>query len=90
MKERLLNKVYLWVRKAIKDHHLSIHHNDIRCDNCKEWFSISGVRFNHNYKNHDWGYEVKCGQCEHTSYWNCIYFPFPARCDETGKPITQK
>ncbi len=86
LKGRLFKNIYLWVRKAIKKQHLAVHRNDIKCNNCNEWLSISGIRFSHNYKSHDWGYQVKCGQCGHVSYWNCDYAPFPVRCDENGNP----
>ncbi len=86
MKEKLLKKIYFWVRKAIRNNHLKTRFNDIKCNNCGEWFSISGVRFNHEYKNCDWGYQVKCGQCKHVGYWNCEIAPFPVRCDEKGRP----
>ena len=86
MKDRVFKIIYLWVRKAIKNRHLAARHNDIKCANCKEWFSISGIRFNHEYERHDWGYQVKCGQCGHVSYWNCECAPFPVQCDENGEP----
>lgn len=63
---------YLLFEKLYKKEHLKINHSDIKCHNCKEWFSISGIKYNHVYKDNSETDLCTCGQCEHTSEWLCM------------------
>lgn len=75
-------------RKKFKEEHLKTYHNDIRCPNCREWFSISGIDHKHEYVSEpEWGVEVMCGKCKHLSYWNLVAFPIPVLSNENGSPI---
>lgn len=84
---KLWKWLFIKARSNFRSAHLNVYHNDIKCENCKNWFSISGIDHNHSYDNKDFGYSVTCGQCGHMSHWNCVAFPFPARCNESGEPI---
>ncbi len=88
-KRKLYAKLYLWAKQKYRDVHLDTYYNDIKCPNCNEWFSITGIQHKHQYvKPEPWfGYAVECGNCKHLSYWNCVAFPFPARCKDNGDPI---
>ena len=89
MNRKFYSKLYKWSKKKYREKHLDIHYNDIKCPNCKEWFSISGIENKHSYLHPqpDFGSHVKCGQCGHDSYWNLVAFPFPVSCDENGMPF---
>lgn len=85
-------KFWKWLHKIskqkVKEQHLNKYHNDIKCPNCKEWFSISGVENKHEcLSKPDFGFHVKCGKCSHQSYWNAVAAPVLLRCDEKGTPL---
>lgn len=87
-----MDKLWRWLfkysRKRIKRSHIEKHHNDIKCPNCKEWFSISGIEYKHStISQPDFGFHVKCGKCEHESYWNAVAAPVMLLCDKNGSPL---
>lgn len=82
-------KLWKWLYKLserkIRDEHLSRYYNDIKCPNCKQWFSVSGKFYKHKQDiMADWGSSCECGNCGHISYWNQVALPFPALADEDG------
>ena len=87
---KLINMIYLWSKKKIEKDHLKNHKCDIKCNKCKEWYSVSGVEFKHQIKSLDFGYSTVCGKCGEKSYWNSIAAPVPLLCDESGNPIGHK
>lgn len=90
IKGKLAVWMYRKSKSAIKDIHLSIHHNDIKCPNCKEWFSISGLDHKHkdDYDKEKGIYICECGKCGNVSFWNPNIFPFLCLCDDKGIPLT--
>jgi hypothetical protein len=66
---------------------MDTHHNDIKCVNCNEWYSISGVLYNHTLVDTTFGVKTVCGQCEHASYWNLDVAPVAILCDNRGNPL---
>jgi hypothetical protein len=91
-KYRFYKKLYKWSRRKFRDAHLDRYKNDIKCPFCKEWFSISGIDYKHEYikPEPEWGTHVRCGQCGRDSYWNLVAFPFPVRAESNGDPIKDK
>ena len=85
---KLWKWLYTLSRKKVKQEHLNKYHCDIKCPNCNEWFSISGVNHKHEHISEpDFGFHVRCGQCGHDSYWNAVAAPVLLRCDERGMPL---
>lgn len=85
---RLWKWLFELSRKKYKKAHLDKYHNDIKCPYCKEWFSISGIDHKHStVSKPEWGFHVKCGKCEHESYWNAVAFPFLALANYRGDPV---
>ena len=90
--KRLKYKIFKWLfiysKNKIKESHLSLYHNDIKCDFCNEWFSISGVEYQHTYFDANYGdievYGTECGKCHNTSYWRYDIAPVAIRCDNHG------
>ena len=86
-------KIYAWLFKKsksmYKEEHLKHHHSDIKCPQCNEWFSISGIEHKHNnsYIEDIDIYSCYCGKCGHTSYWNPNISMFLVLCDEKGHPL---
>ena len=87
LKARILKLLFLFAKKSYKKEHLRKTGNDIKCPNCKEWFSISGIQYEHKYQGREYGCSCTCGQCGYVSNWNLEAFPFPTLCDEKGNPI---
>ena len=83
----IINKIYLWSQKKIKESHLNRAGNDIKCPNCNEWFSVSGVKYKHKYESDDGLGYCTCGQCSHTSIWSYNLAPFAVLVDENEVPI---
>lgn len=89
-------KFWKWLfklsRDRFKEAHLDRHKNDIKCPNCNEWFSISGVDYKHEHLDpiNDECSTVKCGKCKHISNWNLCVAPCPILADERGYPIETK
>lgn len=86
----LYGKAILWLEKKYKAKHMEIYKNDLKCPNCQEWMSISGLKGNHLSLDHvtvDGVEGIKCGQCGHNSYWNYSIAPVAIRCDFNGTPI---
>lgn len=74
----------------IKDIH-SKKYADIKCPNCEEWFSISGIDYKHistkiKYNNNII-LQCKCGKCQTTNYWNLSLCPAPIISNKFGTPI---
>lgn len=89
MGDKVMYDLWKWLfnfsRRKFKEEHLKVHKNDIKCPNCNEWYSISGIDHQHTYADAgDWGAATLCGKCGHLSYWNLVAFPFPVLCDENG------
>lgn len=85
-------KFWKWLfnfsRKKFMEEHLKIHHNDIKCINCHEWYSISGIDHKHEVVNDtDWGCSVRCGKCKKVSHYNLAIAPVAIRCNEKGIPV---
>jgi hypothetical protein len=88
MFEKLTKWLYLKLKKQVRENHLKRHHNDIKCPNCKQWFSVTGVEGKHEREDvGDWGVKCKCGGCGYISHWNIVAFPFPALSDDKGTPL---
>lgn len=81
-------KLWKWLyklsKRKVREGHLSKYHADIKCPNCKEWFSITGIDHEHKVDLKEFGSACTCGNCGHLSYWNQVAFPFPALCDKDG------
>lgn len=87
-------KLWKWLYKLskrnVRNEHLDKYHVDIKCPNCKEWFSITGIDHEHKADLKEFGSAYTCGKCEHLSYWNQEVFPFPALCDKDGNILKDK
>lgn len=84
----IYEKIFKWSRKKVREEKLNKYGTDIKCPNCKEWFSVSGVDHKHEHVSEpEFGFHVKCGQCEHESYWNAVAAPVLLNCDEKGNPL---
>lgn len=87
LKIRILKKI---IKFSIKKHqklHLLKHKNDIRCTNCSEWYSTSGIFYKHHIEDTDFGVKTKCGQCSYISYWNLEIAPAAIKCNSEGIPV---
>ena len=81
-------KLYLLSEKKYKEAHINKHHNDIKCPNCKMWFSVSGIKYNHKHlPENDLFIPVQCGQCGEISNWSPNIAPVLIRVDNSGNPI---
>ena len=77
--------------RKIQDNHLKKTGSDIKCPNCNDWFSVSGINHEHTHiSKPEWGYHLKCGKCNHDSYWNADIAPMLLHCDCDGKPYQCK
>jgi predicted Zn finger-like uncharacterized protein len=80
--------VYLLAEKKSKEIHLDRHHNDIKCPRCKMWFSVSGLKYNHQFGlENELFIQVKCGQCGEVSNWSPNIAPVLIRVDDKGIPV---
>ena len=90
----LMSRLKFWgavleyATKHFKEAHLDEHHNDIKCPQCNEWFSVSGLKYKHEHRedlefNRDL-YVAECGQCGYISLWNMSIAPFPVLVDSNG------
>jgi len=73
LKERFWKKVYLKAETKFRSEYLHRAGGDIKCPSCQTWFSISGIKYEHNLLPYNEELEYspcKCGQCGHTSNWN--------------------
>ena len=93
IKIKVIRKIWYWLYKIclqeIKKCHMKIWNTDIKCPNCNEWFSVSGVMHKHEHvrkPNSDLS-EVVCGQCGHHSFWSAHLAPCLVLVDENGKPL---
>lgn len=86
---KLWSWLYKLSKKSIKRSILNRYHNDIKCPNCREWFSVSGVEYKHTHtRTPDTDLSAcTCGQCGYTSYWSPFIAPFPVLTDEKGNPL---
>ena len=85
--KKLVEKIYLWSKKKVRENHLKTHKTDIKCTGCNEWYSVSGIEYNHKFASFDYGYSSVCGKCGKKSHWNTIAAPLALLCDEDGTPI---
>jgi C4-type Zn-finger protein len=80
--------LYFLAKKKIKEAHLVKHHNDMKCPNCNEWHSISGLKYNHDFLERvDGIISTRCGQCQKVSYWNQEIAPVLVLCNRDGIPL---
>ena len=80
--------LYKLSKRKVKEAHLKTVGSDIKCPNCKQWFSVSGVEHKHSHMSEpEFGFHIKCGACGHESYWNAVAAPVLLRCDENGTPL---
>lgn len=86
-----MSKFWQWAlrlsKKKIMEQHLKEVGNDIKCPNCNEWFSVSGVDHKHTSHNEEFGVSTECGKCNHWSYWNLDAAPVPLLCNSQGTPL---
>ncbi|AUR97556.1 hypothetical protein NVP1240O_56 [Vibrio phage 1.240.O._10N.261.52.F8] len=85
---KVIEKIYLWSKRKIKEDHLKCHRNDIKCQGCKEWYSVSGVEYAHKIDSCEYGYITECGKCGKVSHWNSVSAPVLLLCNEDGTPIS--
>jgi len=91
LRKKLYTLLYRWSRQKVRTHSLKKHGCDIKCPNCNEWFSVSGIDWKHEHVSEpDWGFHVRCGKCGHESYWNAVAAPILMLCDESGNPYSQE
>lgn len=80
---------YKLSKRKLKEAHTKQFLSDIKCPNCNRWFSESS--FDGHKHEHvaepSWGFHVRCGQCDHESFWNAEIAPILIRCDKTGNPL---
>lgn len=81
------SRIYKYSKDKVREEHLAKWHNDIKCPNCNEWFSVSGIQYKHDQESIWFGCICTCGQCNYKSYWNLEAFPFPALADKDGNPL---
>lgn len=88
--ENILKKII----RALEDHFKTVHlnrvHTDMKCPNCNEWFSVSGIKYKHSLEKepkHDFSICI-CGQCGFKSNWSPHIAPCLIRVDDNGIPIT--
>ena len=78
------------VIKKLETHFRKIHllrlNVDMQCPNCKEWFSVSGIKHKHSTERKpEQDFTVcACGQCGFKSNWSANLI----RVDENGLPIS--
>lgn len=86
--EWMYKKLHQFSANKVKELHLKKYGADIKCPNCNQWFSISGIGNKHEHVSKpEFGYHVKCGACNHESYWNAVAAPVLLLCDEKGTPL---
>lgn len=79
--------LYKKAKKMLREAHLRKHGNDIKCSRCNEWFSVSGVEYNHKFRQRpDDVYVVECGKCGHESFWSYSIAPVPVQVCRNGTP----
>lgn len=86
---RIKRTVLKWIFKKSREAYKNTCKLDMRCPNCREWFSITGMDHAPEYHcpEPEFGSMVTCGKCTHTSYWNLAAAPVPLLCDENGTPL---
>ncbi len=87
-----MNKFWIWLfkkaRNEIKENHLKEKGADLKCPQCNEWLSVSGVDYKHQMFDEEFGAMVICGKCNGQSYWNMVAAPVALHCNSQGTPIT--
>lgn len=83
----------LWVflyklsKRKLKDAHMKKFRSDIKCPQCKRWFSETSIFHKHEHVSEPtFGFHLKCGACEGESFWNAEIAPVLIRCNENGIP----
>ena len=91
-KYEIMKWLYIRAEKLFRAAHLEKYGNDIKCDGCNEWFSVSGIKYNHTnkYDEHKDVFICQCGQCGNISRWSPSIAPFLVRVDDLGNPISHK
>jgi hypothetical protein len=88
IKRKLIHWLFKKSRRLVRDNQLERTRCDIKCPNCREWFSVSAVDYKHEHVSQpEWGFHVKCGQCSYESYWNSVAAPVLLRCNDKGSPL---
>lgn len=89
MLKELYRKLFLFAERQHKEQHMKQYGNDIKCDNCKGWFSTSSIKYKHEYVDPQpsFGCHVRCGKCGQDSYWNLEIAPVAIRCNARGTPL---
>ena len=87
MRRKILRKLSRYIDKLYRKEHLKVHKNDIKCTNCNEWYSISGINHKHHIEDTEFGVKTSCGQCGNTSYWNLEIAPVAILCNDSGIPL---
>jgi len=87
--ENLLKKIIHNFENHFRKVHLKRLGTDIKCPNCNEWFSVSGIKYkHHNAKSPDHDYWIcTCGQCGFKSNWSGNIIPGLIRVDDNGNPV---
>lgn len=87
IKRTVLAKIYIWAKNQ--------YHNtrtlDMRCPKCKDWYSVSGIEYEHEYVKPEpyFGCATRCGKCGHLSFWNLLEPSEVTLCDVNGNPIEE-
>lgn len=84
---KLLRKLSRYIDKLYRKEHLRVHKNDIKCPNCNEWYSLSGINHKHYIEDTEFGVKTSCGQCSYASFWNLEIAPVAILCNESGTPL---
>lgn len=87
--DKILKFIFIRSRDKIMSRSLNKNHNDIKCPNCNEWFSVSGIEHNHHNKydeDNDF-FRCKCGKCDYTSNWSPSIAPVLVLVDSKGDPV---
>ena len=57
----------------------------VKCPNCKKWTHELVVDdIGYEIIDTDYGFDMECGNCKHTSHWNCMVAPVAMRCNKHG------
>lgn len=60
----------------------------VKCPNCSKWtheLVVDGDDY--DITDTDYGFSMECGNCKHTSHWNCYAAPVAIPCDENGNIV---
>ena len=92
-KYKLLDKMYRYSRKKLREKVKKDIGVNLRCSNCNTWEDENVLEGYNNaytsatYNGEEFGYRSVCGRCGQVTYWNAIIAPVVLLCDHTGMPI---